>query len=304
MEARATLVGPASPRGGSEGVALSFRATPVDGEAAAPFAGEAEGGGVGRREGNGLGGGRGNVDNHINYIPGVHSITTTDLMTYLQDPEAIPVLILMAEKGFEQVRKADFVLCNSMDELELEALSALNQKHPTYAIGPINFYTDFTKTSIAKSLWSESDCTHWLNSKSSGSVLYVSFGSVARCNKEEIGELAHGILLNKGLIVPWCNQNMVLSSPATVDQPTNRKLVVDDWKIGVNLIDEEQVGRKEVASKINMLMRGENSIRMKQSIENVSKKLHDSLDVEGSSNKNFNQFLEDLEDKLYAGSGD
>ncbi|KAL0388040.1 UNVERIFIED_CONTAM: UDP-glycosyltransferase 86A1 [Sesamum radiatum] len=284
-------------------------------------------------------------------------------MTYLQDPEAIPVLILMAEKGFEQVRKADFVLCNSMDELELEALSALNQKHPTYAIGPINFYTDFTETSIAKSLWSESDCTHWLNSKSSGSVLYVSFGSVARCNKEEIGELAHGILLSevyfvwvlhydfigwkgsdafpdgfedivkdKGLIVPWCNQNMVLSSrptggflthcgwnsvlesiwysvpmicyPFLVDQPTNRKLVVDDWKIGVNLIDEEQVGRKEVASKINMLMRGENSIRMKQAIEKVSKKLHDSLDVEGSSNKNFNRFLEDLEDKLYAGSGD
>ncbi|KAL0456487.1 UNVERIFIED_CONTAM: UDP-glycosyltransferase 86A1 [Sesamum latifolium] len=282
-------------------------------------------------------------------------------MTYLQDPEAIPVFTLMTEKGFEQVKKADFVLCNTVDELESEALSALNEKHPTYAIGPINFYTEFNQTSIEKSLWSETNCTQWLNSKSSSSVLYISFGSIAQCNKEEIGELAHGIILSevyfvwvlhsdiigrnkndafpdgfedivkdKGLIVPWCNQNMVLSSPAIggflthcgwnsvlesiwygvpmicypflVDQPTNRKLVVDDWKIGVDLCDEEQVGRKEVASKINMLMRGENSIRIKQAIEKVSKKLHDSLDVEGSSNRNFNRFLEDLKDKLYGGT--
>ncbi|KAL0413837.1 UNVERIFIED_CONTAM: UDP-glycosyltransferase 86A2 [Sesamum radiatum] len=231
-------------------------------------------------------------------------------MTYLQDPKAIPVFTLMTQKGFEQVKKADFVLCNTVDELESEVLSALNQKHPTYAIGPINFYTEFfNQISIEKSLWSESNCTQWLNSKSLNSVLYISFGSIAQCNKEEIGELAHGIILSevhfvwvlhsdiigwnrndafpdgfedivkdKGLIVPWCNQNMVLSSPATggflthcgwnsvlesiwygvpmicypflVDQPTNRKLVVDDWKIGVNLCDEEHVGRKEVASKI------------------------------------------------------
>ncbi|KAK4403544.1 UDP-glycosyltransferase 86A1 [Sesamum angolense] len=299
----------------------------------------------------------GNADNHINYIPGIQSFSTRDLMTYLQDPEAIPMLIKIAEKGFEQVRKADFILCNTVEELELETLSSLNQKHPTYAVGPINFYTDFTKTSIARSLWSESDCTQWLNSKPSGSVLYVSFGSIAHSNKEEIGELAHGLLISevyfvwvlrpdiiggkesdvlpedfkdvvkdKGLIVPWCNQNIVLSSPATggflthcgwnsilestwfgvpmicypslVDQPTNRKLVVDDWKIGVDLCKGEQVRREEVASQVNILMRGESSVQMKQQIKKVSKKLHDSLGAEGSSHRNFDRFEVDLKAKF------
>ncbi|KAL0387831.1 UNVERIFIED_CONTAM: UDP-glycosyltransferase 86A1 [Sesamum radiatum] len=300
----------------------------------------------------------GNADRHINYIPGIQSISIRDLMTYLQDPEAIPMITQITNKGFEQVKKADFILCNTLDELECEALSALNQNHPTYAIGPINFYTNFTKTSIAKSLWTESDCTQWLNSKPSGSVLYISFGSIAQSNKEEIGELAHGLLLSevyfvwvlrpdiiggngtdilpegfedvikdKGLIVPWCNQSMVLSSPATagflthcgwnsilesmwygvpmicypflVDQPTNRKLVVDDWKIGVDLCDGEHVGREEVASKISIIMRGETSIQMKQDMEKVSKKLHDSLDAGGSSNRNFDRFVEDLKAKLF-----
>ncbi|KAL0387968.1 UNVERIFIED_CONTAM: UDP-glycosyltransferase 86A1 [Sesamum radiatum] len=301
----------------------------------------------------------GHADNHINYIPGIQSITTRDLMTYLQDPELIPMLTQIVKKGFEQVKKADFILCNTVEELESEALSALNHKHPTYAIGPINFYTDFTKTSIAKSFWSEFDCTQWLNSKPSGSVLYVSFGSMAESNNDEIAELAHGLLLSevyfiwvlrpnitrgngtdilpegfedglkdKGLVVPWCNQNTVLSSPAVggflthcgwnsilesiwydvpmicypliVDQPTNRKLVVDDWKIGVDLCDGEQVGKEEVASKINtFMMRGGSSVQMKQEMKKVSKNLHDALGVEGSSHRNFDRFVEDLKAKLY-----
>ncbi|KAK4406362.1 UDP-glycosyltransferase 86A1 [Sesamum angolense] len=215
----------------------------------------------------------GYADSHINYIPGIQSISIGDLMTYLQDPEAIPMITQIANKGFEQRRAFG---------LNLTAPSGSN--------------------------------------KPSGSVLYISFGSIAQSNKEEIGELAHGLLLSevyfvwvlrpdiiggngtdilpegfedvikdKGLIVPWCNQ---------IDQPTNRKLVVDDWKIGVDLCDGEHVEREEVASKISIIMRGETSIQMKQDMEEVSKKLHDSLDAGGSSNRNFDRFVEDLKAKL------
>ncbi|KAK6161563.1 hypothetical protein DH2020_004944 [Rehmannia glutinosa] len=301
----------------------------------------------------------GDGGDRINYLPGVHSISRRDLMSYIQDPDAIPMLIQVVMKGFDQVKEADIILCNTVEELESETLSAQNQKHPTYSIGPINFYTDFTNTTIARSLWSESDCTQWLNSKPPGSVLYVSFGSIAQSSKQEIAEFAHGLLLSKvyfvwiirpdaigengmddilptgfedairdrGLIVPWCNQDRVLSNTATggflthcgwnsvlesiwygvlmicypflVDQPTNRKLVVDDWKIGINLCDGEHVTREEVANKINVLMSGERSTEMKGEIKKVSQKLHDSLGSQGSSHRNFNRFLEDLKAKLY-----
>ncbi|KAI3459868.1 hypothetical protein Pfo_016531 [Paulownia fortunei] len=295
---------------------------------------------------------------HVNYIPGVQPIRTKDLMSYIQYPDAVPVLIKVVVKAFEQVKNADFILCNTVQELESESLSALNQKQPTYAIGPINFFTDFTKTVVEKSLWPESDCTHWLNSKPPGSVLYISFGSIAQINKQDIREIAHGLLLSQvnfiwvlrtetggsndtdifpvgfeddvkdgGLVVPWCNQKMVLSSPAIggfvthcgwnsvlesmwsgvpmicypffVDQPTNRKLVVDDWKIGINLCDGSQITREEVVSKINILMRGKTSIELRQEIKKVSKTLRNALDTDGSTQRNFDQFVHDLKAQLY-----
>lgn len=297
--------------------------------------------------------------NHINYIPGVESISTKDLMSYILEPDhdAVPILIKVVVKAFEQVKNANFILCNTVQELESESLSALNKKQPTYAIGPINF---FTKTNLQKSLWPESDCTDWLNSKPPGSVLYISFGSYAQVNLQEIREIAHGLLLSRvnfiwvlrtytgdsndtnnvfpvgflddvkdrGLIVPWCNQKVVLSSravggfvthcgwnsilesmwsgvpmicyPFFVDQPTNGKLVVEDWKIGINLCDGGQVTRDEVVRKIDILMRGRTSIELREEIKKVSKTLRNALDTDGSSHRNFDQFVHDLKARLHA----
>ncbi|GFP85200.1 UDP-glycosyltransferase 86a1 [Phtheirospermum japonicum] len=294
----------------------------------------------------------------IDYIPGVRTISRRNLMTYLRDPDMIPMLLQVVSKGFDQVKEADFILSNTVEELEFETLSAQSRKHPTYAIGPINFYTNVS--TFRRSLLPESDCTNWLNSKPPGSVLYVSFGSIAQTSKQENAELAHGLLLSRvyfvwivrpdqlmeengsdtslpegfldsikeqGLILPWCNQKRLLSDPAIggflthcgwnsivesiwygvpmichpflVDQPTNRKLVIDDWKVGITLCEGEQiVTRKEVANKINVLMSEERSNEMSQEMKKVSRKFHDSLDSGGSSERNFNQFVEDLKDKI------
>ncbi|CAA3001804.1 UDP-glycosyltransferase 86A1-like [Olea europaea subsp. europaea] len=261
--------------------------------------------------------------------------------------------------AFEEVKKADFILHNTVHELESETLLALDQKQPNYSIGPINFY-DYTKsTAVADSLFSKSDCTEWLNSKPPGSVLYVSFGSMVQSNKQIIEEIAHGLLLSKvnfiwivradivsyddadvlptefkndikekGLIIPWCNQTEVLSNPAvggfvthcgwnsilesiwsgvpmicypvTFDQPTNRKLVVDDWKIGINLCDGISVTREEVANKIKNLTSGETSNGLRYEIKKMRKILQDALKIDGSSERDFDKFLKDLKAKILA----
>ncbi|GFP83199.1 UDP-glycosyltransferase 86a1 [Phtheirospermum japonicum] len=296
----------------------------------------------------------------INYIPGVKSINTKDLMSYLKESDSSDIFYKALSPAFQEAKKADFILHNTVEELESDILSALNKYQPNYAIGPINFYKNPATDNVNKSLWSESDCTHWLESKSTGSVLYVSFGSFVHTSKQIIEEIAYGLLLSevsflwvvrdgildsgdanvlpvgfeneirdKGLIVPWCNQITVLSNPAVggflthngwnstvesmwcgvpmicypiaFDQITNRKLVVNDWKIGISLCDGISVDRIEVAEKIKSFMsEGSISKSLRTEAGNVKVAIREALD--GSSERNFDQFVEDLEAKFHAKS--
>ncbi|KAI3472564.1 hypothetical protein Pfo_029348 [Paulownia fortunei] len=300
------------------------------------------------------------VEEEISYLPGVESISTKDLMSNLKEVEIATIVHKVILKAFGEVKKADFILHNTIHELESGTLSALDKIQPNYAVGPINFSKNLATNTVSMSLWSESDCTHWLESKSPGSVLYVSFGSLVQTSKQVIEEIAYGLLLSevnfiwvvradtvssadtdalpggfrdeikdRGLIIPWCNQIMVLSNPAVggflthcgwnsilesmwcgvpmicyplaYDQPTNRKLVVDDWKIGINLCDQEtSIDRKEVAKKIKNLISGPTSEVLKQEINKVRSILQNALDTNGSSEQNFDQFIKDLKAKLIA----
>lgn len=269
-------------------------------------------------------------------------------MSYLQATDITTVLHRIIDKAFADVKKADFVICNTVQELEQDTLSALNQKQPVYAIGPI-LANDFAKTKIAMSLWSESDCSQWLNTKANGSVLYVSFGSYAHVSKHDIVEIAHGLLLSgvnfvwvlrpdivssddtdilpegfeesarhKGLVVPWCHQIAVLSHPAIggflthcgwnsimesiwcgiplicfpilTDQFTNRKLVVHDWKLGINLCNEKTISREQVSKNIAGLMCDE---ILNNKLMNEMKKVRRTLEnaADGSSDKNLEDFI-------------
>lgn len=283
-------------------------------------------------------------------------------MPYLREADTTTIVHKVLLRVFEEVKKADFILHNTLQELEQHTLSTLNQKQPTYAIGPVSFSPDCIKTRVSKSLLFEIDCSKWLGSKPPSSVLYVSFGSNVPTNKQVIEAIAQGLLLSevsfiwvirpkivrsiddnknvlpagfednlkdKGLVVPWCDQNAVFSNPAVggflthcgwnsilesmwygiplicypimYDQPTNRKLVVDDWKIGVNLCDGVSVDGAEIALKIKQLMCEKTSIGIRNEIMKFRSVLHDALSEEGSSNRNFDQFIQDLRHKMHVG---
>nr|QSB46674.1 glycosyltransferase [Rubia yunnanensis] len=291
----------------------------------------------------------------IDYIPGVRAIEPADLMSYLQSPDIWTVVHRVIYRAFEDVKKADIIICNTIQELEPETISALHSQQPTFAIGPV-FASGFAKSTVTvtTSLWSESDCTQWLQRKGKGSVLYVSFGSYAHTSKNDIVEIAHGLaasgasfiwvvrpdivssdetdflppgfeerVRDRGLVVPWCSQIAVISHPAiggflthggwnsilesiwcsvplicfplVTDQFTNRKLVVDDWEIGINLCDKGSITRQEVAEKIGCLMNGEKLDGLRERIRAVRQKLEGALSRDGSSERNFNDFVEKME---------
>ncbi|KAL2487371.1 UDP-glycosyltransferase 86A1 [Abeliophyllum distichum] len=294
----------------------------------------------------------------IDYIPGVKSIMPSDLMSYLHATDNISTPIhRIIYKSFDDVKKGDFIIINTVQELEEDTISGIQQQQPIYAIGPI-FPPGFTKSNISTSLWAESDCTQWLDTKPHGSVLYVSFGSYAHTSKHEISEIANGLLLSgvnfiwvlrpdivssdesdflpvgfeesvkgRGRIVSWCCQIAVISHPAIggflthcgwnsilesiwcsvpllcypllTDQFTNRKLIVDDLRVGINLCDDKKsVNKKEVSENINRLMKAKASSEIREQVKKVKKVLEDGMGKNGSSARNFMQLIEDLKAKI------
>ncbi|PQQ06447.1 UDP-glycosyltransferase 86A1 isoform X1 [Prunus yedoensis var. nudiflora] len=156
---------------------------------------------------------------------------------------------------------------------------------------------------------SEFDCTEWLNTKPNGSVLFVSFGSYVLVTKNDIEEIAHGLLLSKvsfiwvlrpnttsydetyilpvgfeneikdrGLMLLWCSQIEVLSHPTTR---------------GV-----KPITRVEVAEKINRLMSGKLGKGLQKQSKKVKQTLEDALAVNGSSQKNLSQFIGDVKAEI------
>ncbi|KAL5565763.1 hypothetical protein UlMin_028927 [Ulmus minor] len=292
----------------------------------------------------------------IDYIPGVKAIDPKDMTSYLQEHDTTSVCHQIIFKAFKDAKEAHFVLCNTIQELEPTTIEALEAQKPFYAIGPI-FSTGLTKSPVATSLWTESDCTQWLNTKPNASVLYVGFGSYAHLKRRDLVEIANGLLLSnvnflwvlrpdivssdevdplpvgfreracdRSMIVPWCSQTAVLAHPAIggflthcgwnsilesiwckipllcfpllTDQFTNRKLVVNDWKIGISLNNQGLVDRYEVSEKINRLMCGKSGFEYSKAVQEMKIILDNALGPNGSSKKNMDQFIKDLKTRI------
>ncbi|KAL2937582.1 UDP-glycosyltransferase 86A1 [Bienertia sinuspersici] len=234
--------------------------------------------------------------------------------------------------ALDDTKQAHFILGNTVQELEAHTIEAVEAHVPFYAIGPL-FPPGFTKMPVATSLWAESDCTVWLDSKPPSSVLYVSFGSYAHINKEELEEIANGIKLSgvnflwvirpdmvssddpdplpagfrdevrdRGMIVTWtCQKAKVYGVkfrycvfPLLTDQFTNRKLIVDDWKIGCNLCDVKPVKKEEVFPKIKDLISGSMGCELHIKIKSIKQVLQNATMMQGSSERNVDDFIQEL----------
>ncbi|KAK9669215.1 hypothetical protein RND81_13G116300 [Saponaria officinalis] len=291
----------------------------------------------------------------IDYIPGVDSIDPKDLMSYLQDKDPSTNMHNLIFQAYNDVRCVDYVLCNTVLELEPNSISTLQKLAPFFPIGPI-LLSEPAKRAIPTSFWVESDCSEWLKPKSHGSVLYVSFGSLANLTKNDVMEIAYGIMdshvdfiwvlrprtvldgsndllpigfedevRGRGIVVPWTDQIMVLSDrvvggflthcgwnsvlesiwyevpmlcfPVFTDQFTNRKLVVDDWKIGVNLCNGRIIQRGEITEQIKSFMSQKHRKDLKENISDKKNILQRAVDIGGSSEKYLDRFVKEVSDK-------
>ncbi|KAM7502406.1 hypothetical protein LguiB_001310 [Lonicera macranthoides] len=180
-------------------------------------------------------------------VPGLVPLEPLDLPSFIYDPASYPAFFEGVVNQFSNVDKADWVLCNTFYELEKEVVDSMRKQWQLSTIGPTipSFYLDKRLQddkdyglNVYKP--STSTCMKWLNERQKGSVVYVSFGSLAELGGEQTEELACGLreadhyflwvvraseqaklpkyfaeeTLEKGLVVPWCPQVEVLAHEA------------------------------------------------------------------------------------------
>ncbi|KAF8036045.1 hypothetical protein BT93_C1914 [Corymbia citriodora subsp. variegata] len=180
-------------------------------------------------------------------IPGMPPLEPQDMPTYVSDPKSYPAYLGMLVGQFSNLDKVDWVLCNTVYELEQELADSLMKVMPFRTIGPTvpSTYLDNRleqdREYDLNIFQPEHDTTmKWLSTKPKWSVVYVSFGSVAELKIDQMQELATGLkrsnryflwvvrsfeedklpqdyakeTAQKGLIVTWCPQLEVLAHEA------------------------------------------------------------------------------------------
>ncbi|KAL5080791.1 hypothetical protein RYX36_009212 [Vicia faba] len=289
-------------------------------------------------------------------LPGLPLLAQQDLPSFLYKYGSYPGYFDIVVNQFNNIGKADWILANSIYELENEVVDWLVKIWPLKTIGP-----SIPSMVLDKRLREDKEyginlsdpntefCIKWLNDKPKGSVVYVSFGSMAGLSEAQTHELAYGLkdsesfylwvvrdcdqtklpkgfenTSQKGLIVTWCPQLLVLTHeavgcfvthcgwnstlealsigvpliamPLWTDQVTNAKLIADVWKIGVRAFaDEKEIVRSEtIKDCIKEIIETEKGSQIKKSALKWKNLAKSSFDEGGKSDKNIEEFVNAL----------
>ncbi|KAI3443954.1 hypothetical protein Pfo_000619 [Paulownia fortunei] len=185
--------------------------------------------------------------NQVFNLPGLPPLEPSDMPSFLYDFGSYPGALELLVNQFNNIGKADWFFVNTFYKLEEEVTDWMARIWPVKTIGPTipSMYLDkrlpddkeyglsvFKPTTDA--------CMKWLNEHASKSVVYVSFGSMAELQAEQMEELAQALKLSdkyflwvvrateesklpknfsaeafeKGLVMSWCPQLEVLAHDA------------------------------------------------------------------------------------------
>ncbi|PQP95134.1 crocetin glucosyltransferase chloroplastic [Prunus yedoensis var. nudiflora] len=143
-------------------------------------------------------------DVYYYYLSGLPlDLASRDLPSFMLAANPYNFALPLFEKQFELLQRETnpIILVNTFDALEPEALKAID-KYNLIGIGPLipSAFLDRkdpSDTSFGGDLFQksmDSSCIEWLNLKPEGSVIYVSFGSVSALSKDQMEEIAKGLL--------------------------------------------------------------------------------------------------------------
>jgi UDP:flavonoid glycosyltransferase YjiC (YdhE family) len=146
----------------------------------------------------------------------------------------------------ESAKNSSGLIINTFNDLEDASLRKITDGTgiPVYAIGPLHKISGGAQSSL---LAQDRTCLDWLDKQEAASVLYVSFGSLASMNEEELVETAWG-LANSGMPFLWViRPNLVQCSekvglPDGFQELTRGRGMVVSWAPQQEVLGHHAVG--------------------------------------------------------------
>ncbi|GAB4825832.1 hypothetical protein Ancab_008705 [Ancistrocladus abbreviatus] len=180
-------------------------------------------------------------------IPGVPFLRVEDLPSLIAKPTMYPAYVKSTLSKYTNVDRADFLLVNTVYELENKVLDGMSNRCPMLTIGPtipfgyLSYQVEEDNAYGLNLFNQDKEISNWLKDKPDDSVVYVSFGSISSLGEEQTKEMAWGLRESccyyvwvirdseqaelaktvlhekheKGIIVNWCPQLEVLANEAT-----------------------------------------------------------------------------------------
>ncbi|KAL8531124.1 hypothetical protein ACS0TY_007947 [Phlomoides rotata] len=144
-------------------------------------------------------------------VPRVHPLKFKDLP--LPATEQISETIQHFTRSYMDIRSSSAIIWNTMDMLDRTPLQKLHHRLPFFPIGPLHKIAPSLPTSLTHE---DTNCLSWLNKQAPNSVIYVSLGSLATIDKNDIVEMAWG-LANSGHPFLWVVRVSLVNGPDCVD---------------------------------------------------------------------------------------
>ncbi|XVE80839.1 hypothetical protein DITRI_Ditri15bG0012700 [Diplodiscus trichospermus] len=183
-------------------------------------------------------------------IPGLPLLELQDLPSFLCYAEGSYAAFLdIVLNQFSNLDKADCILINTFYNLEEEWLDSMSKLWPLLTIGPSvpSFYMDkriLEDRNYGLNLFplDSSTSINWLSSKPAGSVIYVSFGSMACLNMKQMEEVAWGLKQSNYYFLWVVRATEEAKLPKEFREETGDKGLIVNWSPQLEVLSNEAVG--------------------------------------------------------------
>ncbi|KAL4312973.1 hypothetical protein GQ457_01G035320 [Hibiscus cannabinus] len=170
-------------------------------------------------------------------MAGLPLLEARDLPSFVYDIKAYPTFTQLLTDQFSSFKKPDWVV------------KWMSKQRPIKTIGPT-----IPSKYLDKQVEDDSDygihlfkpemdiCVKWLNSKQTGSVVYVSFGSLATLEEDQMEHLALGLKRSEKNFLWVVRETEQKKIPANFMEETSEKGLVVAWSPQLQVLAHEAVG--------------------------------------------------------------